>query len=176
MEVKNLDGAYQEAVINKLTDASWYTVGKGINLKKCIFKDNTAKFPWFTPSFNTIDVITVNGFSLSRFLKNLFLKYVHNVIWNYLVYILYSWIEAFFTPKYVLEKFFFDLNFLSIHFSNVKYIYVVQQRNSFNCSITFHNSWYTIIYFLLNWWCQFSCSYIKCWVECLLYVHILVFP
>lgn len=26
MEVKNLDGAYQEAVINKLTDASWYTV------------------------------------------------------------------------------------------------------------------------------------------------------
>lgn len=28
MEVKNLDGAYQEAVINKLTDASWYTVGK----------------------------------------------------------------------------------------------------------------------------------------------------
>ncbi|KAL1784045.1 AT-rich interactive domain-containing protein 4B isoform X3 [Sigmodon hispidus] len=26
VEVKNLDGAYQEAVINKLTDASWYTV------------------------------------------------------------------------------------------------------------------------------------------------------
>ena len=32
MEVKNLDGAYQEAVINKLTDASWYTVGKGIHI------------------------------------------------------------------------------------------------------------------------------------------------
>lgn len=28
MEVKNPDGTYQEAVINKLTDASWYTVGK----------------------------------------------------------------------------------------------------------------------------------------------------
>ncbi|XP_072805036.1 AT-rich interactive domain-containing protein 4B-like isoform X1 [Vicugna pacos] len=27
VKVKNLDGAYQEAVINKLTDASWYTVG-----------------------------------------------------------------------------------------------------------------------------------------------------
>ncbi|XP_042541861.1 AT-rich interactive domain-containing protein 4B isoform X3 [Dipodomys spectabilis] len=26
VEVKNVDGAYQEAVINKLTDASWYTV------------------------------------------------------------------------------------------------------------------------------------------------------
>ncbi|XP_066238597.1 AT-rich interactive domain-containing protein 4B isoform X3 [Saccopteryx leptura] len=26
VEVKNLDGAYQEAIINKLTDASWYTV------------------------------------------------------------------------------------------------------------------------------------------------------
>lgn len=37
MEVKNLDGAYQEAVINKLTDASWYTVGKGINLFKNVF-------------------------------------------------------------------------------------------------------------------------------------------
>lgn len=38
MEVKNLDGAYQEAVINKLTDASWYTVGKGINLLKIFLK------------------------------------------------------------------------------------------------------------------------------------------
>uniref|UniRef100_A0A8C9MLR9 AT-rich interaction domain 4B n=1 Tax=Serinus canaria TaxID=9135 RepID=A0A8C9MLR9_SERCA len=28
VEVKNPDGTYQEAVINKLTDASWYTVGK----------------------------------------------------------------------------------------------------------------------------------------------------
>uniref|UniRef100_A0A8C2SSI9 AT-rich interaction domain 4B n=1 Tax=Coturnix japonica TaxID=93934 RepID=A0A8C2SSI9_COTJA len=32
VEVKNPDGTYQEAVINKLTDASWYTVGK-INSK-----------------------------------------------------------------------------------------------------------------------------------------------
>lgn len=32
VEVKNPDGTYQEAVINKLTDASWYTVGKETEL------------------------------------------------------------------------------------------------------------------------------------------------
>lgn len=30
VEVKNQDGVYQEATINKLTDASIYTVGKSI--------------------------------------------------------------------------------------------------------------------------------------------------
>lgn len=46
MEVKNLDGVYQEAVINKLTDASWYTVGKGINLLKMYFQRSyISKFP-----------------------------------------------------------------------------------------------------------------------------------
>ena len=48
MEVKNLDGAYQEAVINKLTDASWYTVGKGIHilLKMCFhLSGNAASLP-----------------------------------------------------------------------------------------------------------------------------------
>lgn len=37
MEVKNPDGTYQEAVINKLTDASWYTVGK---MSSEIFEEN----------------------------------------------------------------------------------------------------------------------------------------
>lgn len=32
MEVKNQDGVYQEATINKLTDASIYTVGKSITI------------------------------------------------------------------------------------------------------------------------------------------------
>lgn len=30
MEVKSAEGAFSEAVISKLTDASWYTVGKCI--------------------------------------------------------------------------------------------------------------------------------------------------
>lgn len=34
VEVKNQDGVYQEATINKLTDASIYTVGKSIT--KCL--------------------------------------------------------------------------------------------------------------------------------------------
>lgn len=35
VEVKNQDGVYQEATINKLTDASIYTVGKSITMCLC---------------------------------------------------------------------------------------------------------------------------------------------
>lgn len=34
VEVKNQDGVYQEATINKLTDASIYTVGKSMFLSR----------------------------------------------------------------------------------------------------------------------------------------------
>lgn len=38
VEVKNQDGVYQEATINKLTDASIYTVGKSITMcLLCLF-------------------------------------------------------------------------------------------------------------------------------------------
>lgn len=74
MEVKNLDGAYQEAVINKLTDASWYTVGKGINLLKIFSKiiQRKQSFLDLLLCLNPVDVITVNGFYLTRYLKNVF--------------------------------------------------------------------------------------------------------
>lgn len=83
VEVKNLDGAYQEAVINKLTDASWYTVGKKINfLLKMYFqlhRENLIRIKWnFLDSLlNTLDIITVTGFYLSTSFKNLFPKYMY---------------------------------------------------------------------------------------------------
>lgn len=48
VEVKNQDGVYQEATINKLTDASIYTVGKSIT-----------KPPAFPPLSNIYDVYTL---------------------------------------------------------------------------------------------------------------------
>lgn len=44
MEVKNQDGVYQEATINKLTDASIYTVGKFRNTTLCFPQHSAALF------------------------------------------------------------------------------------------------------------------------------------
>lgn len=44
VEVKNQDGVYQEATINKLTDASIYTVGKSISRRYYIVNTKLSAF------------------------------------------------------------------------------------------------------------------------------------
>lgn len=115
MEVKNLDGAYQEAVINKLTDASWYTVGKRMNfLIKMYFliiqitlisiKQNF----FYLLSLLIPQMLLLSFQVFKTFIFKMYISSYNLQLFNELIHILYSWISSFFISRYILEKFFLN--------------------------------------------------------------------